>query len=199
MESMVKKYQQRFRKVKEEMEKWDTLQSSLLSQFRNASSIIDRLQVIRDSKNYGTLSGVDGIVDGVLRKQMESLQTILLSMNKSLEEFHAIVLFLERIQRDARQLVSGGSSRLTTKQLQQRVGIKPCLADCLDGLTILHDMHHSEYLLKASLVSALPSVIFKPSSGDLAALQQLLVDQPNIPKEEVCVSNLGFCFTIEQV
>ncbi|WCJ43929.1 Pentatricopeptide repeat (PPR) superfamily protein [Euphorbia peplus] len=185
MESMVKKYQQRFRKVKDEMDKWDSLDSSFLSQFRNASSIINRLQVIRDSKNYGTLSGVDGIVHMVLRKQMDSLQNILISMYKSLDEFRAIVLFLERIQRDGRHLFSGGSSRLTTKQLQQRVGIKPCLIDCMDGLTILHDMHHSEYLFKKSMVLALPSVIFQPCSGDLAAFQQLLVDQPNILKEEV--------------
>ncbi|XP_012073629.1 uncharacterized protein At5g43822 [Jatropha curcas] len=185
MESIVKKYQQRFRKVREEMDKWDHLQSRLLSQFINASSIISRLQVIRDSNNYGNLSGVDGIVDAVLRKQMDSLETILLSMNKTLEDFRSIVLFLEKMYKDGRQLVKGGPNQLTTKQLQQRVGVKPCLADCLDGLMILHDMHRSEYLLKSSLVSALLALTLKPSSGDLAALQQLMVDQPNIPKEEV--------------
>ncbi|GMQ11453.1 hypothetical protein CsSME_00054091 [Camellia sinensis var. sinensis] len=31
MEGMVKKYQQKFRKVKEEMSRWDELQSRLLS------------------------------------------------------------------------------------------------------------------------------------------------------------------------
>jgi len=46
MEGMVKKYQQEFRKVKEEMSQWDELQSKLLSQFRNAASIIERLQLI---------------------------------------------------------------------------------------------------------------------------------------------------------
>ncbi|KAF2310242.1 hypothetical protein GH714_007382 [Hevea brasiliensis] len=184
MESIVKKYQQRFRKVKEEMDKWDHHRSRLLSQFRNACSIIERLKVIQDSNNYGALNSVSGIVDAVLRKQMESLETIFLSMNKTLEEFRGIVLFLEKMHRDGRLFVKVGSNQLTAKQLQQRIGIKPCLADCLDGLMILHDMHRSEYLLKSSVVSALPALILKPSSSDLAALQQLMVDQPNIPKEE---------------
>ncbi|KAI8001504.1 Uncharacterized protein LOK49_LG09G02685 [Camellia lanceoleosa] len=40
------------------------------------------------------------------------------------------------------------------------------------------------YILKASIVSALSALALKPSDSDLGALQQLLVDQPNIPKEE---------------
>ncbi|PSS35676.1 hypothetical protein CEY00_Acc00160 [Actinidia chinensis var. chinensis] len=185
MEGMVKKYQQKFRRVKDEMNRWDELQSRLLSQFRNASSIIERLQVIRNPQNYGALKFVGGIEDMILRKQMESLETILLSMNKTLEEFHGVVTFLEKSLRDGRQLVKGGSIQATPKQLQQRIGIKPSLADCLDGLRLLHEMHQSEYLLKSSIVSALSGLALKPSRSDLGALQQLLVDQPNIPKEEV--------------
>lgn len=41
----MRKYQQKFRKVKEEMSKWEELQSQLLSQFTGASAIIQRLQV----------------------------------------------------------------------------------------------------------------------------------------------------------
>lgn len=41
--------------------------------------------------------------------------------------------------------MKGGSSQLTVKQLQLRVGVKPSLQDCLDGLMLLYDMHHSEY------------------------------------------------------
>jgi hypothetical protein len=63
------------------------------------------------------------------------------------EEFHGIVLSIEKIHRDSRQQIKGGSSKLSAKQLQQRVGIKPSLADCLDGLMVLCDMHHSEYEL----------------------------------------------------
>lgn len=46
MESMVKKFQQRFRKAGDEMERWASLQSRLILQFRNAASIVDRLQVV---------------------------------------------------------------------------------------------------------------------------------------------------------
>ncbi|ONI05469.1 hypothetical protein PRUPE_5G009200 [Prunus persica] len=167
MEAMVKKYQQRFRKVRDEMDRWSSLQSRLISQFRNASSIIQRLQVLLDSKKYVRLKDVVGIQEAVLAKQMESLRKILFSMNKTMEEFHGIVLSLGKIHRDGRQMVKGGgSNQLTVKQLQQRVGVKPRLADCLDGLMLLQDMHCSD-------------------ASDLGALQQLLVDQPNIPNEEV--------------
>ncbi|XP_047253236.1 uncharacterized protein At5g43822 isoform X7 [Capsicum annuum] len=126
MEVVVKKYQQRFRKVKEERENWNELQSRLISQFTNASSIIQRLQILQDSKNYGALQCVEGIQEAVLLKQMNSLQTILFSMNETM------------------------------------------------------------YRLKLSVISALSAVALKHSgSDDLGALQQLLVDQPNIPKEEV--------------
>ncbi|GMP51453.1 hypothetical protein CsSME_00017674 [Camellia sinensis var. sinensis] len=145
MEGMVKKYQQKFRKVKEEMSRWDELQSRLLSQFRNSSFIIQRLQVIQNPKNYGALKCIAGIEDLVLRKQMESLESILFSMNQTLEEFHGIVFFLNKILRDGRQLVKAGSIQAAPKQLQQRIGIKPSLADCLDGLSLIYEMHQSEY------------------------------------------------------
>lgn len=186
MEAIIKKYEQRFKKVKEHLETWEELQSLLLSQFRNASSIILRLQLIQDSKKYGSLKSVDGIGDAVLTKQMNSLQNILLSMNKTLEEFRAVVISLEKIARDGRQLLKGGGSvQPKIGQLQQRIGIKPSLSDCLEGLVQLHDMHRSEYLLKSSVVSALPTITLGPRESDLEALQQLLVDQPNIPKDEV--------------
>ncbi|CAN1163091.1 Uncharacterized protein At5g43822 [Linum perenne] len=183
MEGMVKKYQQRYRKARDEMEKWEALQSRLLSQFRNASSIIGRLQVIQSSTNFGTLNSIVGVKDEVLRNQMDTLGVTFRSMNSTMEEFRQIVLSLEKMHRDGKQLVSHGST--STKQLRQRIGVKPSLADCLEGLVRLHDMHQSEYLLKSSVVSALSALGMKPSSSDLSALHQLLIDEPNIPKEEV--------------
>lgn len=186
MEMMVKKFQSKFNKVREEMNQWDELQSRLISQFRNASHIVDRLQVLQKSSNYGILNCVGGVSDVLLQKQIDSLNTISFSMRKTLEEFHCIVLSLEKMHRDGRQLVKGSSSRPTMKQLQQRVGVKPTLIDCLDGLSFLHEIYYSEYLLKTSIVSALSSMALIPSNAsDLGALQQLLVDQPNILTEEV--------------
>ena len=45
----MKKYRQKFRKVKDEMSRWDELQSRLISQFNSASSIIQRLQVLHSN------------------------------------------------------------------------------------------------------------------------------------------------------
>ncbi|XP_019465200.1 PREDICTED: uncharacterized protein At5g43822-like [Lupinus angustifolius] len=185
MEAMVKKFQAKFRKVREELNEWETLQSRLISQFMNASHIIDRLQMLQSSKSYGDLNCISGLREAVLAKQVQSLNNIFVSMKRTLEEFHSIVLSLEKAHRDGRQLVKGGSSQPKVKQLQQQVGVKPTLTECLDGLLFLHEIHHSEYLLKSSVISELSGLALKPSSSDLGALQQLLVDQPNLPSEEV--------------
>ncbi|CAK9316073.1 unnamed protein product [Citrullus colocynthis] len=185
---MVKKYQQRFRKFKDEMDRWDDLQVRLISQYQNASSIIGRLELLQDPKNFGSLSGMDGIVDALLGKQMESLQLSFSSIKKTMEELGNVVRSMEKIYRDGKQLVKGGSNQPSIKQLQQRVGLKPSLEDCLNGLMLLCNMHRSEYNLKESIVSALPELFWKARNHraqDLSSLQQLLVDQPNIRKEEV--------------
>ncbi|KAJ0616993.1 putative casein Kinase 2 substrate [Helianthus annuus] len=184
MEATVKKYQQKFKKVKDDMDRWDDLHARLLSQFRNASSIIGRLQLLDDPKNYGFLKDIDNVKDLIFGKQMESLQMIMLSMNKTLEELNIIILSLAKTYRDAKQQLKGGSIQFSTKQLNYRIGVKPSIADCLEGLRLLHEMHQSEYLLKSSVISALAGLALNPSVSDLQAFEQLLVDQPNIPKEE---------------
>ncbi|XVE63778.1 hypothetical protein DITRI_Ditri07aG0047200 [Diplodiscus trichospermus] len=166
------------------MSKWDELQSRLISQFRNASSIISRLEVIQNSKNYTSLSSIEGIEVAVLQKQIDSLQTILLSMKNTMEEFQRIVLSLEKLQHDGKLLAKGCCNQMNRKELQQRLGVKPSPKNCIDGLLLLHEMHRAEYVLKLSLVSALSALALKPNSNDLGALQQFLVDQPNIPNDE---------------
>lgn len=42
------------------------------------------MQILQDSKNYGVLRCVEGVQEAVLLKQINSLQTILLSMNETL-------------------------------------------------------------------------------------------------------------------
>nr|KYP62319.1 Uncharacterized protein At5g43822 family [Cajanus cajan] len=84
MEEIVKKFQSKFRKVREEMNKWNELQSCLISQFRNASHIVERLQVLQNSNNYGVLNCVSGTRDALLEKQFESFRNILVSMRKTL-------------------------------------------------------------------------------------------------------------------
>ncbi|XP_024970777.1 uncharacterized protein At5g43822 isoform X2 [Cynara cardunculus var. scolymus] len=167
MEATVKKFQQKFRRVKDDMDRWDELQTRLVSQFRNASSIIGRLQLLEDPKNYGSLKNLDNIKDAILTNQMESLQKIMLSMNKTLEELSSVVYSLAKTLRDAKQQVKGGSVQPSVKQLHQRIGIKPSIVDCLEGLRLLHEMYQSEYLLKSSLISALASITLKPSAIDI--------------------------------
>ncbi|KAG6433290.1 hypothetical protein SASPL_104898 [Salvia splendens] len=144
MESIVKKYQRQFRKIKGEISRCEELQSRLISQFSNASSIIQRLQAFQILQNYEALRCVEGVEDVVLEKQMDSLQTIIITINNTMKEFGGIVSFLENVVRDSKQLAKVGSAQMTGKQLKLQVGVKPTLADCIEGLRLLEEMHQSE-------------------------------------------------------
>ncbi|XP_040933731.1 uncharacterized protein At5g43822 isoform X3 [Gossypium hirsutum] len=178
METMIKKYQQKFKKAKDEMSKWDDLQSRLISHFRNASSIISRLQFKLCWRN-GSCS--DAKADGFFANHF----TFHEKYNIFREDFRGVVLSLAKLQHDGKQLAKGSSNQMNKKQLQHRIGVKPTLTNCIDGLVLLHEIYHDEYLLKSSLVSALSALALKPNSGNLGALHQLLADQPNILNEEV--------------
>ncbi|XP_062206044.1 uncharacterized protein At5g43822 isoform X3 [Phragmites australis] len=177
MESVVRKVQQRVRKAREEMDRWDDLNSRLLSHFSSAAAVISRLPVLGEDKNYGVLRSVPSIREDLLGDQMVSLELIFVSMRETLEEFNGIVKALNKALRNTTQMVKGGSS-LTTKQMQLQVGILPTVAECLDGLRTFCEMHQDD-------------------SSDIAALRQLLVDQPNIPKDEAWhTPNELFCLLV---
>lgn len=59
------------------------------------------------------------------------------------EEFNSIARSLHKALRDTNQMVRGGSA-LSAKQMQLQVGILPTIADCLDGLRTLCEMHQAE-------------------------------------------------------
>ncbi|CAH1414945.1 unnamed protein product [Lactuca virosa] len=138
-------------------------------------------KLLQNPKNYGSLKNLDHIKISIFTKQTDSLQKIMLSMTKTLEELNGVVLFLAKTICDAKQQVKGGS----VKQLHLRIGVKPSIADCLEGLQILQEMYQSEYRLKSLVMSAIASLALNPSVDDLQALERILVDQPNILKEEV--------------
>ncbi|OMO91969.1 hypothetical protein CCACVL1_06941, partial [Corchorus capsularis] len=58
-----------------------------------------------------------------------------------MEGFRSVVLSLDKLQNDGKQLAKGGSNQMNRKQLQQKVGLKPSLTNCIDGLVLLHEMH----------------------------------------------------------
>lgn len=181
MEAVVRKVQQRVRKARGEMDQWDDLNTRLLSQFSNAAAVISRLQALGEDKNYGPLRAVPNIRVDLIGNQMEVLELIFVKIRETLEKFNDVVKALNKALRDTKQMVRGGSA-LTTKQMQLQVGILPSIAECLDGFQTLCEMHHDEFTLKSSAISLLT---WKTSSSDIAVLRQLLVDQPNIPKDEV--------------
>ncbi|KAH9288593.1 hypothetical protein KI387_032710, partial [Taxus chinensis] len=155
MERLVKKYEQKYKKARDEMDKWDALQFRLLNKFRNAMVIIERLKVLENSENYGVLNTLSHIEKKLPGKQIESLEAIFSSMQSTLNEFDRVVKSLEKIWRDSCHLLKGETLQPSVQQMQMRVGLRPSLSDCLDGLKSIYDMYHSEYLLKVSITSEL--------------------------------------------
>lgn len=181
MSVLLKKLQKKYASVKDVMVRWDELQSQLLTQFGNATSIINRLKVLRDDGNYGALAIIPGIKDALLAKQIKALETTFISMKDTMKEFHSIVMTFDKIERDAGQLLRGS----TPQQMQLCVGKQPSLQQCLDGLSKFHEMHKSECHLKNGIISTLSVNYLKFSENDVAVLGKILGDQPNILKDEV--------------
>eukprot|EP01018_Ginkgo_biloba_P015006 Gb_14654 [translate_table: standard] len=67
------------------------------------------------------------------------------SLNKmTWGELDRVVKALEKISRDGFQLLKGEALQPTVQQMQLRVGLRPCLNDCLEGLKAISEMHHAE-------------------------------------------------------
>ncbi|KAJ7543235.1 hypothetical protein O6H91_09G030300 [Diphasiastrum complanatum] len=182
MERLLKKYEQKYKRVKEHLVDWKALQEQLLNLSSNACSILDRLQVLSERENFGVLKDVENIVRDLPAKQVESLECIFQSMNKTLVELEKVSKSIEKSWHDGCNLLRAERPQPTLQQAQQRIGSRPSLNDCLDGLKALYTMHHDEYKLKVDIVSSLSYTL---SSSDLTALQTILAEQPNIPPDEV--------------
>lgn len=179
MEHTFRKLAQKYKRAKEETDKWNDLQTHFLGLFSNAVLILERLPILTNSSNYGVL---EGISKDLIAKQLETLETLFIALQKTLRDFEKLKDSFKRLSHESCQLLKAEKLQSTSTQAQQRFGIGPSLNECIQGLENLFTMHRDEYQLKVASVDALS---YNSSSNDMAALQSILADQPSIPPDEV--------------
>jgi len=136
--------------------------------------------VLLEAKNYGIMDSMTSILQAMPAMQIEQLELILRSMQSTIVELEKIVKSFEKLWRDGMGLLK--AEKITAQQSEQRVGPRPSLNDCFQGLHDLYIMHRDEHKLKLAIISSLS---YESRSDDVCALQVVLQDQPNLPPNEV--------------
>ncbi|GJN10068.1 hypothetical protein PR202_ga28129 [Eleusine coracana subsp. coracana] len=112
--------QQRLRKVREEMERWDDINTRLVDEFSQATAVISRLQVLGEDKNYGVRGVVAGIREDVVGQQMEVLELIFVAMGVTLENLNGISKTLNKALRDTNQMVCSKIINCVTVNMEEQ-------------------------------------------------------------------------------
>ncbi|KAH7387588.1 hypothetical protein KP509_16G031200 [Ceratopteris richardii] len=182
MDKLLRKYAQKYKRAREEVDKWNQSQTHFLNLFSNLVSVLERLPILMDNSNYGVLEKVDGMVQDLPGKQLVTAESIFIALNKTCKEFEGNKEALKRLWHESTQILKAEKVQSTSPQAQKRFGLGPSLNECITGLENLYTMHKDEYELKVAVVNA---ISYKSSPNDLAAFQRILTDQPNIPPDEV--------------
>lgn len=182
MDRLLRKFGQKYKRAREAVDKWDSLQAHLLNLFSNAVGILERLPVIVDGENYGVLKNVDGMINHLPAKQVQSMECIFAALQRTLDDLARVKDALEKAWSESCQLLKAEKLQPTSMQAQQRFSLGPSLNECVKGLEELFVMHRDEFYLKVSIVSALS---YNSRLADAVAMQTVLAEQPNIPLDEV--------------
>ncbi|CAM8999293.1 unnamed protein product [Rhodiola kirilowii] len=162
MGERLKQFQQKYKKAKDELSRWEDLQTRFVSQFRAASDIIQRISVLQDSNNFGCLKNYPDMSNKVLGKKMGCLNKIMVLMNQTMYEFGSVIKSLEKTVCDSRHLIKGESDKQVSNCICH-IGVRPSLAYCTEGLKTLCNIYSAEFLLNKSLFTALSTLVFKPN------------------------------------
>lgn len=182
MDRLLKKFAQKYKRAKEEIDKWDNVQAEFVNIFGNAIVILERLPMLMDSSNYGSLKELEGMVNDLPAKQLESLENLFAALHQTLNDFKKIRDALERLWHESSQFLKAEKLQSSSSQAQQRFGLGPSLNECIEGLGNLYTMHKDEYNLKVASVNCLS---YNTSAADMVFVQNVLADQPSIPQDEV--------------
>lgn len=182
MDRLLKKIAHKYKRAKEEIDKWDSVQAQFVSLFGNAVAILERLPMLMDTNNFGLLKEMEGMVNDLPAKQLESLENLFVALHQILNDFRRVKDALERLWHESSQIFKAEKLQSTSSQARQRFGLGPSLNECIEGLENLYVMHRDEYQLKVACVNSLS---YNSSAADMVVMQNVLADQPSIPPDEV--------------
>lgn len=153
-EQLLHKFRQLYARASAILERWSAAQGRASGLLSSAASVIERLPSLSDDARFGPLATRFPDLPRAARDaQAEALDRVLTSLASELELFRELVGSLEKLHRDAAQLLralqpppkaAGGVRR----------GPQPSLVECVVGLQDLWRIHRDEAALK---VRAAPS------------------------------------------
>mmetsp|Transcript_4234 Transcript_4234/g.10245 ORF Transcript_4234/g.10245 Transcript_4234/m.10245 type:complete len:200 (-) Transcript_4234:250-849(-) len=152
MEQLLGKFRVLYGRAGGILERWSAAQARSAGLLASAASVVERLPSLADDARFGPLAAAYPRMPATTRDaQAEALDRIMSALAEELSLFHDLVASLDKIHRDASQLLlalqpppkaAGGVRR----------GPQPSLVECVVGLQDLWRIHRDEALLKHALV-----------------------------------------------
>ena len=147
-EQLLQKFRQLYAKAWSVLERWSAAQSRASGLVSSAASIIERLPSLSDDARFGPMvTRFPDLPSATRDAQAEALDRILTSLASELTLFRELVGSLDKLHRDAAQLVAALQPPPKAAGGVRR-GPQPSLVECVVGLQDLWRIHRDEAALK---------------------------------------------------
>lgn len=163
------------------MQNWKHIQKQGLSLLRTIANVIDRLPVLQNEGNYGSLQSIPCIQQKLLQKQLLGLEQLLAGLQRTLVQFEAVSKALEKVSTNAQNLVQQ-DKWITPGAKATTAGPIPSINQCLHGLQRIEQMFSAELKLKHAIVS---EVQYNTAEEDMQQILALYAAQPNVNGAEI--------------
>lgn len=154
-DALLQKFRHLYGRARSVLERWSAAQGRASGLASSAASVMDRLPSLSDDARFGPLvTRFPHLPRATRDAQAEALDRILTSLRDEMALFHELVVSLEKIYKDAAQLVHALQPPPKAAGAVRR-GPQPSLVECVVGLQDLWRIHRDEVVLKEALVGEL--------------------------------------------